>query len=226
MLLSSAGEQLAQVFPQGENHHADPIRITHGSNDSFFPNIVGKSIASIKRSLATVFSIPDDAQAFISGSVVAPEYRVRAGDSLVFWRTGWGRKGALEPEELARIERLEERLAKIERMSGTSHSEPTTASRNLEEIMVDLPKEVTTEEAAKILGQCKDTVLRFREAGLLEFRNAAPPGSSRPVYRFLLESVLKLRTSYETDEPTPDFPREPSRRQAKGKRMYKYIDYD
>lgn len=89
-----------------------------------------------------------------------------------------------------------------------------------------LPREVSTEEAAIILGVSKDTVLKFRSAGLLPYRNAAPPGSGRPVYRFPLESVVQLRTTYETDEPTPRMPKQPGRRQAKGKRKYKYIDYD
>jgi hypothetical protein len=89
-----------------------------------------------------------------------------------------------------------------------------------------LPRELSTEEAAIILGQSKDTVLKLRSEGVLPFRNAAPPGSSRPVYRFPLEAVVKLRTTYETDEPTPRMPKQPGRRQAKGKRKYKYIDYD
>jgi len=91
---------------------------------------------------------------------------------------------------------------------------------------LNLPKEVGTAEAAQILGVTKDTVLKFRTAGLLKYRNAAPPGSSRPVYRFLLESVLELRTCYETEEPTAQLTREPHRRQEKGKRKYKYIDFD
>ncbi len=89
-----------------------------------------------------------------------------------------------------------------------------------------MPKEVSTEEAAKILGLTKDTVLKFRAAGLLQYRNTAPPGSSRPVYRFLLESVLKLRTSYEMADSTPQSPRQPQRRVTGGKRRYKFIDYD
>lgn len=77
-----------------------------------------------------------------------------------------------------------------------------------------------------ILGVSKDTVLKLRAAGLLEFRNAAPPGSSRPVYRYPLESVVRLRTGYETDDLTPAVPRERPRRVARGKRLYKHIDYD
>src|SRR6266498_4529923 len=68
-------------------------RITHGPCDSYFPNLVAKPVASIRRCLATVFSIPGDAQAFVGGSVVGPEYRLRAGDSLEFLKRR-GRKGA------------------------------------------------------------------------------------------------------------------------------------
>jgi N6-adenosine-specific RNA methylase IME4 len=69
-------------------------RITHGPNDGVF-SIAGKSIASIRRCLVQIFSISDDAEAWVSGSVVSQDYRVRAGDSVVFQRTGWGRKAAL-----------------------------------------------------------------------------------------------------------------------------------
>lgn len=68
-------------------------RITHGPHDSCFENIVGKPVASIRRCLATSFSIPDDAEAHIGGSVVAPEYKLRAGDAVEFLKLR-GRKGA------------------------------------------------------------------------------------------------------------------------------------
>jgi N6-adenosine-specific RNA methylase IME4 len=69
-------------------------RVTHGPYDSYFESIEGKTVASVWRSLATVFSIPDDAEAWAGGSVVDGQYRLRAGDSVVFVRTGWGRKEA------------------------------------------------------------------------------------------------------------------------------------
>jgi hypothetical protein len=68
-------------------------RITHGPWDCYFENIVGKPVASIRRCLATVFSIPDDAEAFISGAAVAPESRLREDDWLEFSKQ-WGRKEA------------------------------------------------------------------------------------------------------------------------------------
>src|SRR5262249_14932574 len=63
-------------------------------NDSYFENLSGKTVASVRRGLAGIFSIPDDAEAFVGGSVVGHEYRLQAGDAGLFLRTGWGREGA------------------------------------------------------------------------------------------------------------------------------------
>jgi hypothetical protein len=89
-----------------------------------------------------------------------------------------------------------------------------------------LPREVSTAEAARILGVSKDTVLKLKQAGLLEYRNTAPPDSFRPVYAFSLHSVMELRTTYERDVPTPRRPAEPPRRQARGVRKYKHLNLD
>jgi hypothetical protein len=62
---------------------------------------------------------------------------------------------------------------------------------------LNLPEEVTTQQAATILGCSKHTVLRYLQEGLLEWRNAAPPSSNRPVFRFTLRSVLELRLDYQ-----------------------------
>lgn len=84
MLLSLPGERPALVLSSQESRWAGGCRITHGPNDSYFENIVGKSVASIRRCLATAFSIPTEADAFIGGSAVAGLPRLRAGDSLEF----------------------------------------------------------------------------------------------------------------------------------------------
>src|SRR5262245_58363500 len=59
-------------------------RITHGPCDSYFENLAGKTVASVRRSLASVFSIPDDAEAWTDGGVVDDQHRLRAGDWLEF----------------------------------------------------------------------------------------------------------------------------------------------
>src|SRR5262245_50082265 len=87
----------------------------------------------------------------------------------------------------------------------------------------DLPEEVSTERAAEILRCSKDTVLKLKAEGLLEYRNVAPPSSSRPVFAFTLRSVISLRTSYERDEPGAPLPKEATRRRATGQKKYKHL---
>lgn len=85
--------------------------------------------------------------------------------------------------------------------------------------VLDLPEEVSTDRAAKILGCCKHTVLQYQADGLLEWRNAAPPSSARPVFRFTLRSVLKLRLDYQKGSarsPLPVTPKRSPTRPARG----------
>ncbi len=219
------------------------IRVTHGANDSQF-KITGLTVAKVRRNLATVFNIPPHAYANVNGSRVDPHYRLEPGDHLEFRvQDGWKGVGSMvwtekefckffkiTPEDLrawiAQGLTVRRCLDGSLRITETAMDEFNRGKVIEAPLVSDLPKEVSTEEAATILGLSKDTVLKLRAAGLLEFRNAAPPGSSRPVYRFLLDSVVRLRTSYETDEPTPKIPQQPTRRAVKGKRKYKYIDYD
>jgi hypothetical protein len=69
--------------------------------------------------------------------------------------------------------------------------------------LLELPEEVGTLEAARILGCCRHTVLQLLADGLLEWRNAAPVSSSRPQFRLTLRSVLQLRLTYRTGAATP-----------------------
>jgi hypothetical protein len=101
------------------------------------------------------------------------------------------------------------------------------AVRKREETAIPgVPEEVGTERAAQILRCSKDTVLRYKDAGLLEYRNIAPPGSSRPVFAFPLQSVINLRTTYERDEPVAQLPKEPQRRRVRDQRRYKHLRID
>ena len=68
----------------------------------------------------------------------------------------------------------------------------------------NLPKEVSTNEAAQILGCDKKTVLKYIDQGLLEWRDMSPPSSTRPTYRLKLDSVLRLRNSYRVGGTNPD----------------------
>jgi hypothetical protein len=87
-------------------------------------------------------------------------------------------------------------------------------------------KEVGTAEAAKMLGVSKDTVLKLKAEGLLEYRNLAPPSSSRPIYAFRLSSIMALRNQYRRDEPVYPTRREAHRRRVKGQRKYKHLNLE
>ena len=89
-----------------------------------------------------------------------------------------------------------------------------------------LPREVSTAEAARILGISKDTVLKLKSSGLLEYRNTGSPDSCRPVYAFTLRSVIELRTNYDRDMPVPRQRPDPPRRRVKGERKYKHLNLD
>lgn len=109
----------------------------------------------------------------------------------------------------------------------SSHSITTECERSdAHEEFGEPPQEVGTAEAAEILGVSKDTVLKLKAAGLLEYRNMAPPGSSRPIYTFTLRSVMALRTSYERDETVPHHTLEPPNRRVKGHKKYKHLNRD
>jgi hypothetical protein len=95
--------------------------------------------------------------------------------------------------------------------NGAAHGLPkevrATAASDLVQ-RLDLPEEVTTQQAATILGCCKHTVLQYLADGLLEWRDVAPPSSNRPVFRLTLRSVLELRLAYRRDNPHPPRPAE------------------
>jgi hypothetical protein len=89
----------------------------------------------------------------------------------------------------------------------------------------ELPEEIGAREAAAILRVSKDTVLKYRDMGVLPSRNIAPPGSSRPIYRFPLDAVVKLRSEYTLSEPpVPTTPTGPTRRRVSGRREFKHLD--
>jgi hypothetical protein len=62
---------------------------------------------------------------------------------------------------------------------------------------LDLPPEVSLAKAASIANCDKKTIIRYMRDGLLEWRNIAPPSSSRPTYRVTLMSVVALRMNYQ-----------------------------
>lgn len=87
------------------------VRVVHGANADIF-EIAGATVASAHESLVDAFNIPASALAFVNGSEVGRQHRLQADDTLEFILK-LGRKGALEPDELARLERIEQVLERI-----------------------------------------------------------------------------------------------------------------
>jgi hypothetical protein len=63
---------------------------------------------------------------------------------------------------------------------------------------MELPEEVGLRRAAEILGVDRKTVMSYVNGGLLPWRDVAPPGSTRPLFRVRLDAVMQLRTTYRT----------------------------
>jgi hypothetical protein len=119
---------------------------------------------------------------------------------------------------------LEDLLPLLAKSRGVDEKAGRSTASNAEKSKLDgvtLPEEVSTARAASILGVSKDTVLKLKSAGLLEYRTLGSPDSSRPVYAFTLRSVLEVRTTYQRDTPPYHRPEAPHRHQVKGKRKYR-----
>jgi hypothetical protein len=175
-------------------------RIIHGPHDSYFESIEGRSVASVRRSLTTAFSIPDDAEAFVGGSVVGPEYWLRAGDSVLFLRRGWGRKGALEPEELALLE---------------NEGLTMTAAAAL------LPGRTPGKRL------CVSTVWRWCTKGLrngVRLRSVLIGGQRLTTRRWLQEFIQAMSEARERAGPDPPVIRTPRQRQSASERAAEELE--
>jgi hypothetical protein len=110
-----------------------------------------------------------------------------------------------------RASRMSEHFEAVERdAQGRQGGEGADASH----IAVEIPQELSVSQAAKVLGVDRKTVLKYLGGGLLEWRDIAPPGSTRPTYRMKRESVIAIRTTYRATGPSVRTRRKPVRRPA------------
>jgi hypothetical protein len=70
------------------------VRVTHGSHEGYFL-VADKTVASVRKCLASVFSIPAEAVAMVNGQVVGPAYILGEREELAFAKEK-GRKGVGE----------------------------------------------------------------------------------------------------------------------------------
>jgi hypothetical protein len=153
---------------------------------------------------------------------VYQHFRRREMTFREWWREFEGERARSKVSSLEReVAVLRQELAQVPAAAGQEQGNGlVTIDQN------GLPREVSTAEAAAILGVSKDTVLKLKSTGLLEYRNTGSPDSCRPVFAFSLRSVIALRTTYDRDVPVvrqrPDSPR----RRVKGAKNYKHLNLD
>lgn len=95
---------------------------------------------------------------------------------------------------------------------------PQSSEKRLDAPVPQLNEELSLREAAKELHCDPKTVIRYIEDGLLQWRNSAPPSSTRPRYRIKTDSVLQIRNSYRLGTPQavePERARKPRKRAVK-----------
>jgi hypothetical protein len=109
-------------------------------------------------------------------------------------------------EILERLERIERLLAKGEQRV--------------------VPPELSRRDAARYLGVSVETLKELQEAGLFRYRNASPPGSGKPRYRYPVEDLDRfMRQGYCRDRPKPAVPPGHRRKQVQP-RTYEHLDLD
>ncbi len=119
------------------------------------------------------------------GAAVLRAARMLWGDEVVDRLLVEGGKKAGRVEEMLDggdpLERIEERLEAL--ISGPGQRSPTSGSAD----------EVNSLEAADRLGVHPDTLKKLVRAGVLGRRNASPPGSGKPRYRYRVADIDRIK---------------------------------
>jgi len=89
------------------------VKVIHGPNNACFDGLAGVPVAAVKFALVDAFNVSAEAIAFVNGSVVTMDYPLQAGDVLDLIEAK-GSKSALEPNELAFLQRLESKLDRLQ----------------------------------------------------------------------------------------------------------------
>lgn len=69
---------------QKTNKSLEKVRVVHGANSSYFNNMSGKTVGSVRKSLRDSFNIPGDAVATVDGKSVGDDHILTGGQNLEF----------------------------------------------------------------------------------------------------------------------------------------------
>jgi hypothetical protein len=88
------------------------------------------------------------------------------------------------------------------------------------------PPELPRREAARYLGVSVETLTQLQKVGLVRYRNASPPGSGKPRYRYPVEDLDRLmRQGYRRDLPRSAKAPTRHRKQVEPQ-TYEHLDLD
>jgi hypothetical protein len=86
-------------------------------------------------------------------------------------------------------------------------STPSAPTRAIEDGKACRPmerRELSRREAAQYLGVSLDTLVELHRSGCLLFRDASPPGSARPLYRYAVKDLEEfIQSGYRRESPEP-----------------------
>lgn len=125
---------------------AGQVRVVHGATDDTFDDIAGEPVAAVRAALAA-FNVPSGAVAFVNGLPVTPDHRLEPGDTIEFVHP-FGVKGALDPDELALLQRIE---AKLDQLLPVSANLPGPAATSCGRG----GRRIETEEIAVLIGDLR-----------------------------------------------------------------------
>jgi hypothetical protein len=90
------------------------------------------------------------------------------------------------------------------------------------------PPELPHPEAARYIGVGVDTLTKLRDSGLIRYRNASPPGSGKPRYRYMVADLDRfMQEGYRRNLPRPAKAPAPARHSKKTQpQNYEHLDLD
>ena len=114
------------------------------------------------------------------------------------------------------FERIEDRLEAV--LSASRRREPATVQ----------PDEMSSRDAANYLGISPDTLNKLFRNGQLARRNASPPGSGKPRYRYRIADLDRMkREGFRLLAPSPSTPSTPKRqKRSTAKFKSRHLDLD
>ena len=137
-------------------------------------------VGSVRQSFTDVLNVGRLDRPYVGGAIVDDDYLLRSGDALEFVRER-GSKGILEPDELDRLNRIEEALIKIESLLRV-----VTEQRVIKDWYA-------TKEVAELLEKKEYTVREWCRLGRINCKKVAGGRGNEGEWRICHEELLRIQ---------------------------------